>query len=373
MSKRDDDFSLEHSIVESGIAGAKDFEALELPLSKGAFLLVLIIAASAVLIVFGRIFLLGVWSGDFYQTRAAINLEQPITMPAARGNIYDRFGNLLAQNLASQRVVLNTSLVKRKALDLNHALDSLSEILGVAKSDLEEEVQKSDLEKTALVTLGRNLADYQIELIKKLNFPALEIQDDYRREYLGGPAFSHALGYTGLLKVNDLIGRTGLEKYYEEVLAGSDGLRLMYRDAKGEVFEEKFLNEPKNGEDLYLTIDSGLQKYFYDRLKSALVSLGRDVGVGIALNPQNGEVLAMVNIPSYDNNTFTLSGRDQARKALLQSPLKPLFNRAVSGIYMPGSTIKPLVALAVLKEGVVNPKKQIYSAGYIQIPNPYFP
>ena len=147
----------------------------------------------------------------------------------------------------------------------------------------------------------------------------------------------------------------------------------MYRTAKGEVLDEKLLEAPVDGNNLYTTIDADLQEYFYGRLTGALRSLGRNIGVGIAMNPQTGEVLALINEPSYDNNIFTDLSKKKERSDILSAQFQPLFNRAISGIYTPGSVVKPMVALAALKEGVITPETKVFSAGFIEIPNPYNP
>ena len=370
MRKREPEFDLEHSIMEER---SKQFEVLELPLSRRVFLTLFGVAVIFSSLAAVRIYLLAFAEGNFYQNRASANTEKPITLPAKRGSIYDRFGNLLAQNQAAYRLVLNPGLVKRKNIDLDKTLDSLSSILGAEKSEFAGIIEKANLEKTALITLARNLSAGEISAIQKLDNPALEIHSDYTRDYLRGPAFSHILGYTGLAKFNDIIGKTGLEKYYDDALGGTDGLRLMYRDAKGNILEEKLLDAPKNGDNLYTTIDSGLQEYFYNRMDSALKSLGRNVGVGIAMNPQTGEILSLVNLPSYDNNIFTKNEGRAKRSAVLNSSFQPLFDRAVSGAYSPGSTVKPMVAIAGLKEGVITPETKIFSPGFIDVLNPYNP
>ena len=361
---------MEHSIIESN---AGNFDILELPLAKRVFLILGISALFLIGTVFIRIVFLSWWKGDFYKGRSEMNAEQPITIPSARGAIYDRFGNLLAQNQSSYRVVLNAGIAKLKKVDIDAALESLAKILAVEKSELDSLLEKVNLEKSALITLERNVPLDEVKAIKELAIPGIEIQDDYRRDYLKGPAFAHVLGYTGLLKFKDVNGKAGLEKYYNDLLSGEDGLRLMYRNAEGKILDEKLLNAPKDGQHLYTTIESGLQEYFYERLSSALRALGRNVGVGIAINPQNGEILSLVNLPSYDNNVFTDAKSSKQRVDLLRASFQPLFDRAVSGVYTPGSTIKPLVAVAALKEKVVDTKYKIYSPGYIEIPNPYNP
>lgn len=369
-----EEFDLEHSIIESAARGKNTgLEALELPLSKRVFTLILATAVFFGFTALVRISFLSFYKGDFYAARSAMNAQKPIAIPSARGKIYDRFGNLLVKNESSYRLVLNPGLARRRKIDLRETIAGVSEILWIERLELLSILEKTDLEKSALVTLARNLSETEVKAIQKLDNPALEIQDDYRRQYRSGLSFSHLLGYTGMGELNDLRGKTGLEKYYDSLLAGSDGLRLMYRDSTGKILEEKLFEAPKNGENLYTTIDSGLQEYFYNRLSRALSALGRNVGVGIALNPQNGEVLALVNLPSYDNNVFTLPEKRGERARLLNSRLQPLFNRAVSGMYTPGSAIKPLVALAALSEGLVNSKDKVFSSGVLEIPNLYFP
>lgn len=224
------------------------------------------------------------------------------------------------------------------------------------------------------IILKRDISREQAIAIKSLNLKSLVVENDYERNYLD-PAFSHLVGYVGLvssddlnenekLVLNDLIGRAGLEAYYDEILRGENGAIGIFRNAEGKIESVSRKKDESPGENLETTIDVELQKYFYSRTVEGLTSLGRTSGAGIAINPQNGEVLAIFSLPSFDGNNVS---------AALSSPHRPLFNRPVSGLYSPGSTIKPIHAVAALEEGVVNPETQIFSAGYIEIPNPYFP
>ena len=168
-----------------------------------------------------------------------------------------------------------------------------------------------------------------------------------------------------LLSLNDSIGKNGLEKYYDKELRGEKGQIIYYRNAKGEIIDDKFLKSPQNGYGLQTTIDKEFQDFFYGQLKKRLGEIGSSKGVGIAINPQNGEILSLISLPSFNNNKIV-------KKDLIDSN-KPLFNRAISGLYVPGSTIKPLVALAALKEKIISPRDKIFSRGYLEIPNPYYP
>ncbi len=366
-----DEFGLEHSIIESGIR--RDLGILELPISRNAFRLISLGGFIFIGLVFARVAYLNYLNGGFYVARAESNVMQSLTLPAVRGLIYDRYGKIMTQNESAYRVVLNAGMVRREKMDLEEIIHGVSPILEMTPDELWDVIRKANFEKTALVTLARNVGDGQVSSIRKMENKALEIQDDYRREYPLGPAFSHLLGYTGVMQYSDLKGKAGLEKYYDGKISGKDGERILYRTAKGEVLDEKLLEAPVNGNDLHTTIDADLQDYFYRRLTSALRSLGRNIGVGIAMNPQTGEVLAIVNEPSYDNNIFTDLSKKQERVRTLTAPFQPLFNRAISGIYTPGSVVKPIVALAALKEGAVTPETEVFSAGFIEIPNPYNP
>ncbi len=366
-----DDFNLEHSIIESGIK--RDLEILEMPLSKRTFTLISISSFIFIGLIFSRVAYLSSVQGKFYENRSVMNVAQPVTLPAIRGLIYDRYGVVLAENKSAQRVALNTIIAEKENIDMPELTSALSPILDASAEDLQALIRKADLEKMALVTLARNISPDQAAAIGKLGIQALEIQDDYTRSYPFGAAFAHVLGYASAAQYGDVRGITGLEKQYDEAIAGKDGTRIFYRTAKGDILDEKLLDAPQHGENLHTTIDAGLQEYFYNRLIAALKSLGKNVGVGIAMDPQTGEVLAMVNAPSYDNNIFTDPLAKKARAEILTAPFQPLFDRAVSGIYTPGSTIKPAVAIAALKEGVITPQTQVFSKGYIELPNPYDP
>ncbi|PIR38517.1 MAG: hypothetical protein COV34_00900, partial [Candidatus Zambryskibacteria bacterium CG10_big_fil_rev_8_21_14_0_10_42_12] len=219
----------------------------------------------------------------------------------------------------------------------------------------------------------RDIDSAEAIAIKGLNIDDMQVVDDYRRLYPDGPVFSHLIGYTGIEKGNSIVGKAGLELQYEDRIRGEDGKYVFYQDARGEVLGSKLVSAPKPSEELKTTIDADLQRYFYQSLKSTLDSSGRTSGIGIALDPRNGEVLALVGFPTFDNNVFVDSSKSGERSEILNDYSRPLFNRMISGVYSPGSTIKPLVALAALREGVANTETKIFSSGVLSIPNPYNP
>lgn len=343
----------------------REQDYLELPLSRQTFWLVGLAILAVGLVVFGRSFYLNVVLGPFYQDRALANLHREVEIPAPRGVIRDRFGNPLVENKNSFSAFLNVADLLKSGGDLPGSVRQISEVLGSDGEELARFVDRANLEKRNYIPLARNISRSQAIALSSLNLDSVDITADYVRDYPTGPVFSHIIGYVGESDTSrDIIGKSGVESYYDQFLRGADGRMLVYRDAKGKVLDEKVAEAPRSGADIVTTIDADLQTFFYNRLKTALAFLGRDSGVGIALDPQNGEVLAMVSMPSFDNNTVSkyLNGRNQ-----------PLFNRAISGQYTPGSAIKPLVALAALHENIVEPDFQVLSTGSIEIPNPYDP
>lgn len=351
--------------------------SLELPLSKGVFQAVLLFAGLVVALAVFRVFGLGVAKGSFYKDRAIDNISEGEILPAERGIIFDRFGRPLVKNIPSFRLVLRVSeLFKLAGEEQDSQIREISKIANVPFEEIKSILGEIDLEKENSFVVADNLSVEQVALVKSLNWPAFKVENSFKRQYEYPEQFAHLLGYVGMasrenlkenpsLLFNDLVGKAGLESYYDGVLRGKNGKNISYSNAKNEVIEERFAVDPQSGRNLTLSVDAEFQKYFYQRLEAALRELGRSSGAGLAINPQNGEVLALVSLPSFNSNKLT--------KEMFSDPEKPLFNRVVSGVYNPGSTIKPLVAFASLSEKLVSPLKEIFSAGFIEIPNPYFP
>lgn len=360
---------------------SQSFNSLEQPFSQKAFKLIFGGAVIVIIVVFAKLLFLGWWQNDFYKKRALANAGEITVVRTQRGIIFDRFGKPLVKNFPAFR--LNLKLVDffsssggKNNVERFQTIKTLQSVLELPPGYIEDLLKNINLERQNTLTVARQLSVDQIIKIKNLNLPAVQIEDDFKRQYPETEIFSHILGYAGLvskadlkneqsLSLNDIIGKNGLELYYDAELRGEDGETINYRNAIGEIIDNKLFKKPIPGYELYSTIDAEFQSFFYNRLKHGLNYLGSRAGVGIALNPQNGEVLALVNLPSFDNNK--IKAEDLANSS------KPLFNRAVSGAYTPGSTIKPLVAFAALKEGIIAPEKEILSIGYIEIPNPYHP
>lgn len=358
----------------SDITSAQSSEYVELPLSGRVFLLVGGAALLLALIVVGRIGFLNLGKADFYAARSLSNVNREVAIPANRGVIVDRYGEVIAKNAETFSVFVSASELIRDRKTLHEVLTKLAEVLQVSVSDLMQILEEEDFETKTSVAIARNISPEAAIAIRSLDLGTVLVQHDFRREYVNGAAFSHVVGYTGVAEQGSaVVGRTGLELAYDDVLRGKDGVYVYHRDARGKVLEEGVTEEAVPGLTLETTLDAALQAYFHDRLGSGLRGLGVRGGVGIALDPRTSEVLALVSFPDFDNNLFVTSGTSKERNALIQDPGRPLFNRAISGAYNPGSTIKTLVALAALKEKVISATREILSIGYIEIPNPYAP
>jgi len=195
------------------------------------------------------------------------------------------------------------------------------------------------------------------------------------RIYIDFPGFSHVLGYISLpskedveknpnILMNEKIGKEGIEKKYENVLRGTLGIKLVEVDSQNNITSESVQTPPQSEENFNLTIDSRVQSKFFEIMNSVLKGYNFQGGAGIILDVNNGEILSLVSWPEYNPKNL---------ESFLGDKSKPFLNRAIAGLYAPGSIVKPLIAIAALNEGIISPDKQIFSSGSISIPNPFFP
>lgn len=382
LKLRAKEIDLEESL---GDRPAEDQQLMEIPLGDNPFFYMGAAALFFSVIFAARIFYLNFVDGGFYAYRAEANAAIRKNTPAPRGVIYDRDGAVLADSEPVFTAILNSKEFLRNP-DLQKDTVSVAEsVFGLDEERVWEMIKESsENEFVYPVVLASDLNREQVVLIEGLNMPTIGIEKDFRRIYDNGSAFAHIIGYVGRVLVEDLendrglegkdvIGKGGVELYYEKELRGKKGLMGVRRDAVGNILGEEIKEEGVAGSDLRLTVDKEFQEYFYYRLRDGLAALGRRSGVGLAIDPRNGEILALISLPSFDNNIFAGPGRNREKTEILNSSDKPLFNRAISGLYNPGSTIKPLVAVAALKEGVISSERELFSVGYLDIPNPYFP
>jgi penicillin-binding protein 2 len=310
-----------------------------------------------------RLVVMGTLDYSHYSSLAKQNANETTPIVAPRGLITDRFGTPLAENQPVFSAYLDVAdMIKNGEQD--QVFNAAENILGISGSQLTSEISSTDLEKGSQILLLRNVSREQLISLQSLNLSAIKVENDYERLYPNDPqAFSTVVGYVGQTSSNDQIqGLAGLESYYDSDLRGVDGETVTPRDATGKIEGPQTIISPQPGQNVTTTIDGPFQEYFYNRMLSGLQGLNRTNGVGVAIDPRNGQVLAMVSFPTYDPNNVAAS---------LNDPNQPLFNRAVGGQYSPGSTIKPLDAVAVLQAGNISPTRQVMSVGYMYVPNPY--
>lgn len=207
-----------------------------------------------------------------------------------------------------------------------------------------------------------------------------ENEDFSIRKYLS-PGFSHILGYLSYPAKDKLgnywqtkfEGKDGLEKEYEDRVSGENGSKIIEVDARAEVHSENIVNSPKNGADLTTTIDSSIQKELFTLIKNLAENNSFTGGAGVILDVRNGEIIASVSFPEYNGEILSLGKETEVIKNYFSDKRKVFLDRVISGVYTPGSIVKPFFALGALTEGLIDSYKKILSAGSISIPNPYFP
>ncbi|MCX6737445.1 MAG: hypothetical protein NTX26_01750, partial [Candidatus Parcubacteria bacterium] len=311
---------LDKMATESPV-GADSFEHLEADIGRGPILffrfIILFISAIYVFLAFNS----QVLKSNIFEKLALNNATRYKIISAPRGIIYDRYGVKMADNIKSYNLMLMPAdLPKEDVLKQN----SFAAINTLFNLDKEESWWDSKIVKNKSIEpiiLKNNLSQEEIQKFEPSSndFPGFSIVPSWSRLYGGGEADAAIMGYVGKITpkevdeyshypLSDLVGKMGLEKYYENELHGISGKEYYQVDARQKTLQPIGEKKPQSGYDLVLTIDSELQTYFYTALKEATDNLGIKKGVGIAINPSNGEVLAMVSLPSFDGNIFNQSG-----------------------------------------------------------------
>lgn len=324
------------------------------------------------LILISRLIYLQVVSHEHYTTLSEDNRVKLQAVAPNRGLIYDRNGILLAGNLPSYKLEITPELVD----DIHSTLAALEEIIHIRDIDRTRFdkllKRKSRFEP---IPLRFHLSDEEVArfAVDRHRFPGVDIQADLVRHYPLGKMAVHALGYVGRIDETALkkidtsnyrgtthIGKTGIEKTYESILHGKVGVQHVETTAQGRVIRILKRTAPVPGRNLILTLDSRLQSV-------AETAFGEFSGSVIAMNPKNGDILAMVSLPTYDPNPFVNGIEYAAYKALQEDGREPLFNRALRGQYPPGSTVKPFIGLAGLEQGISHQHSSTYCPGFYSL------
>jgi penicillin-binding protein 2 len=331
-----------------------------------------VIVAALLVLVFGF------WNAQivqvgYYQLRAEQNRVREIPLIAPRGRIYDREHRILADNRPSYNIIL----IRENS---PHTIDQTAEMLGagisMSKEEVLERINRSIKRRDPLfrpIVLKEDVSVGDIAYVKahRYELPEITVELQPRRRYLEGELAAHALGYVGEVtetelttpefvnfKSGDQVGKTGLEREYNNVLVGKDGFKRVVVNSFGREIPPQLAEEPYvAGNDLVTTIDLDLQR-------AAEEMVGNRSGAVVALDPRTGEILAMVSRPAYDPNLFAtrISAGDWSN--LITDPRKPMQNRAIQSHFSPGSVFKVFMAAAGLEAGTLNPLHSVYCPGY---------
>ena len=345
---------------------------LQLFKRRAWFAFALVVVAVGVLLL--RYMQLQVLEHETLTTRSEQNRIKVEAVAPNRGLIYDRNGVLLADNRPAYRL----ELIPEQVEDIDATLERLAQLLEITPDQIARfQRLRAEAKPFTGVAIRYTLEEQELAVfsVNSHLFPGVDAVPYLIRHYPFGEVLTHVLGYVGRIGSGDLagldadnyrasthIGVTGVELVQEEYLHGTSGVQHVETNARGRVLNTLFRQDPVPGEDLYLTLDIKLQQAAWD-------ALGESPGAVVAIDPANGDILALVSKPGFDPNLFVNGISTEDYQAILDKPGRALFNRALQGTYEPGSTMKPFVALAGLETGVVNPETTIFSNGEFYLPN----
>jgi penicillin-binding protein 2 len=328
-----------------------------------------------------RLFYLQVVDGGRFASLSASNRTVEEAIPAPRGLIYDSAGRVLVTNIP-------TFAVKVRPADLPQSMrpqvvDRLAALLNLDPADINATIDSNPGSNFDLVRITGDVDERVALLISEAGFelPGVEIAVEARRQYTYGPLLSQILGYTGPVSAeqlptlrplgylpDDLLGKTGLEAEYEAALRGTYGAESVERDATGRRTQVlQTLQDASPGDSLNLTIDTKEQIYAEKALKWAMTEVGLKRGVVIVMNPQTGEVKALVSLPTYDDNLFAHGISNADYQALVEDPDKPLLNHATQAHYPPGSTYKLVTGTGGLADRKITSGTELITRGYLTL------
>lgn len=371
-----------------------DYARIEQPVKSANFIAFYALIVLTLLFFVSVLCYYQVWKNQDYQMAAQDNYLRTLTQPSIRGVIYDRDGEQLVFNTLKFNLTLYPQQLKNQPEKLKLVSQFLSKISSRSLGDIEKELRnlvanqqstpvlwKKDLSHEEILAFNEFFSQ---DLAIGQDFSPLILSEDLTRRYPDGPTFSHILGYVSQIGPDELkqcddcfyfekVGRSGVESVYQKVLRGQPSSQDLEVDARGQIL--KIFNQQQSipGQSLILSIDAALQRFVSQTLQKKLDDLELKHGVAIVQDPQTGQILALVSLPNYDNNLFSGGIDDKVYKNLVDNPQKPLFNRAIAGLYPPGSTIKPFIGSGVLEEKVVSPQWSLECTGGLSVPNQYNP
>ena len=336
---------------------------IEIPLRKWPLKLILFLFSLLLVFVTIRVFQFQYFNYDKYSALAEKNKFVSTSLKAERGVIYDRNFSQLVFNRPSFNLVFKKS--DFLGADKDKVLKKIAWILGSDKSDIESLIESPEQE----VVIARDLSYKQLILFESSSkqLQGFKIQNASVRYYQDGEVFSHVIGYHRQTGQD-----AALEASYNKELSSKPGEIRYERDVYGNIISQELVSEAQSGNSLVLWLDSALQKKLYEVFSEEIKKVGATRASAVALDPKTGGVLAMVSLPSYDNNLFSQGISQKNWQILSQDKNMPFLNRVIGGRYPTGSTIKPLIASAALHEGIITKNTTINCKGEIVIENPWF-
>jgi penicillin-binding protein 2 len=328
-----------------------------------------------------RLAFLQISSGPALAARAEAQRTVDEAIPAPRGLIYDRRGRLLVANVATYAVRIIPSELPYS--DRDAVAQRLGELVGMDASDILAIIDSAPGSRFDPVRIVQDVPKDTAQIISEsaAQLPGVHVTVETRREYPDGALLAHVLGYTGPIDAagyarlksvgylpDDLLGKAGIEATFESQLRGTYGSEEVERDATGrDVQVLRTVQDAIPGASLTLTIDRTIQQEATQALKWGMKAAGLKRGVFIVMNPQTGEVLALVSLPSYNNNLFARGISNKAYQALLRNKDKPLTNHAVQAWYPPGSTFKLVAGTGGLQDKKITPETRLRTRGFLTL------
>jgi penicillin-binding protein 2 len=384
INKEDDTQYIEDSLLENKPVEesylSSNFEAAKL---KWLFILIILV----ILCIIFRIGYLQIVKGSEYRLAAEENRIRIQEIKAPRGIIYDRNNTVLVHNVPNFILSFTSADLPDDEKEKKEIIDKIAKILELDSIELLNTINQQSIYSYQSFTLIDHIS-YEKAILLKIataDLPGISLNVVSFREYLSNEYFSHVIGYMGKVSpidlennldysYDDFIGKMGIEQFYDEKLRGKHGKKEIEVDSLGKESQIVNTSLPELGQSIVLTIDEGLQNVLGKAINDVVNNKQSITGAAaVALNPVNGEVLAIISNPTFDNNAITLGLNPEEYQEIINNPNNPLFNRAISGEYPSGSTIKPLIALAALEEGIINENSTFLSTGGIQIDKWFFP
>lgn len=342
------------------------------------FGLAIVIVVSALAV---RLSYLQLARGSYYDGRAQSNWVVLQAVPSSRGLIYDRSGEALVRNVPTFSVKVRPGDVPPEERDAVAA--RLGQLLGMTATEINLRMDRNPGSRFDLVRIADDVPEDLARLVSedRLRLPGVEVVAEARREYTHGELLAQLVGYTGAIGPeelaelrgagylpDDFVGRAGVEASYESELRGRYGIEQVARDATGRQLDVlATLQDPQGGASLELTIDVGMQQLAEKALAYAVQKAKLERGVIAVMNPQTGEILAMVSLPTYDDNLFAEGISDGDFQALANDKGQPLLNHAVANYFSPGSTYKLVTGIGALADKKVSARQLIQTRPYLEI------